>query len=341
MAHLKPGYEPVAQQEHLTDAAQPQRSWHGSLLNCLGLGLGDTSLGVYTAFVTHYLPCVTFGTSHRRAFGHPSRPIWSALRPALIIFYLMMLSWAHYASQAALFANECVVPPPARHAHHQHHRHGIHDVHSGSHMHKEGPFKEGPFHGGPKAPRQFGPSFDLRFFEVNADGMVTKLHAHPAPKSMLTHAKWRCAKLFGARLDASRPEASPVCERLASVGLSLNLWTIAYFLLVVFYGAAQRTQMRQRFGIEGSRMGDFCTWFWCMQCALCQESRTMTVNNVENGVWQGREHTGLPVVAAADVAEAPIVPVMSTGAVPIKGSGQQTGSEGLSKAEKAAAAAKL
>lgn len=72
--------------------------------------------------------------------------------------------------QAALFANECVVPPPARHAHHQHHRHGIHDVHSGSHMHKEGPFKEGPFHGGPKAPRQFGPSFDLRFFEVNADG---------------------------------------------------------------------------------------------------------------------------------------------------------------------------
>lgn len=67
----------------------------------------------------------------------------------------------------------------------------------------------------------------------------------------------------------------------------------------------------------------------------------MTVNNVEYGVWQGREHTGLPVVAAADVAEAPIVPVMSTGAVPIKGSGQPIGSEGLSEAEKAAAAAKL
>ncbi len=60
MAQVKPGYETVAHQEVDLQQEQP-RNWHGSLLNCCGLGLGSTVLGVSTAYITHYLPCVTFG----------------------------------------------------------------------------------------------------------------------------------------------------------------------------------------------------------------------------------------------------------------------------------------
>jgi len=59
------------------------------------------------------------------------------------------------------------------------------------------------------------------------------------------------------------------------------------FFAGVAYCAYRRTQLREKFGIAGTRFGDFCTWLWCGPCALCQETRTLWTNNVEDGVWRG------------------------------------------------------
>lgn len=40
------------------------------------------------------------------------------------------------------------------------------------------------------------------------------------------------------------------------------------------YLARRRTLIRQRFGIAGSRFRDFCMFFWCHCCALCQVRAT-------------------------------------------------------------------
>lgn len=309
MAQVKPGYETVAHQEVDLQQEQP-RNWHGSLLNCCGLGLGSTVLGVSTAYITHYLPCVTFGTSIRRAFGR------SALRPALVVFTFMLLSWAHYATQAAFVANECVYAPPSADA----------DGYTGVHV------QQASHH---QVPRHMGPGFEMHVFELDADGTVTEKQVRTPSKAMMKHTHRRCAKMFGAPLDPNRVNQSARCQRLTTAGMTLNLATITYFLMLVFYGAALRTQMRERFGIKGSRMGDFCSWFWCMQCAMCQESRTMAANNVEGGVWLGRDHQ-LTIVSAADMVTAPDVPVMATG-VPVN----KTGQDELSQAEQNCATAKL
>lgn len=63
--------------------------------------------------------------------------------------------------------------------------------------------------------------------------------------------------------------------------------------------------------------------------SLCylQESRTLEINNVEDGVWIGRTDLSL-VVSAADMIEAPAAPVM-------------TSAQPLSQSEREQAAAKL
>ncbi len=66
------------------------------------------------------------------------------------------------------------------------------------------------------------------------------------------------------------------------VGVLLVLGTIG-----TIYAACRRTQIRKKFGIAGSFMGDCCMWFWCPTCALCQETRTLWHNNVSEGVWYG------------------------------------------------------
>ena len=53
------------------------------------------------------------------------------------------------------------------------------------------------------------------------------------------------------------------------------------------YAARRRTQIREKFGIAGSRMSDMCSWLWCPLCSLCQETRTIWSNNVHEGVWYG------------------------------------------------------
>ena len=75
----------------------------------------------------------------------------------------------------------------------------------------------------------------------------------------------------------------------------------------VLYAGRRRTQMREKFGIAGTRLSDLCSWLWCPLCSLCQETRTLWSNNVHEGVWYGRTQ----LVAAEPVMEAPMVKQMT------------------------------
>lgn len=76
------------------------------------------------------------------------------------------------------------------------------------------------------------------------------------------------------------------------------------------YAARRRTEIRKKFGIAGTYMGDICTWIWCPGPALCQEARTLWHNNVHDGVWFGP--TQLNVVdALAAQHDAPALNTMS------------------------------
>ncbi|CAJ1936292.1 unnamed protein product [Sphenostylis stenocarpa] len=62
---------------------------------------------------------------------------------------------------------------------------------------------------------------------------------------------------------------------------------------VVSFGAYLgffRTRLRKKFNIKGSDSSlDDCVYhFACPCCTLCQESRTLEMNNVQDGTWHGR-----------------------------------------------------
>ena len=51
-------------------------------------------------------------------------------------------------------------------------------------------------------------------------------------------------------------------------------------------------------------------WIFCPTCALCQETRTLAANNVEAGIWRGRNPTNTVQYASME-AVAPSVHVMA------------------------------
>lgn len=144
-------------------------------------------------------------------------------------------------------------------------------------------------------PRRLGPAFGA------PDGGLS-----------MTDVRARAAKPFGRPIDAGKVD-SELCRRLVHTSTILNLISIVYTAYIIVLGARLRTAMRERFGIEGSRFKDVVAWLCCMPCAMCQEARTMAVNNVEAGVWHGTA-AGLPIYFAAAETQAPSVPVMSADA---------------------------
>ena len=76
------------------------------------------------------------------------------------------------------------------------------------------------------------------------------------------------------------------------------------------YAARRRTEIRTKFGIAGSRLGDFCTWCWCPGPALCQEARTLWHNNVNDGIWFGPTQFTVTDTAATLPYSAPAVKIM-------------------------------
>jgi len=65
------------------------------------------------------------------------------------------------------------------------------------------------------------------------------------------------------------------------------------FIVIIALGTASRIAMKNKFNI-GSRSscGPSAAWLFCAPCALCQETRTLRMNNVDQGIWAG----GDPIV---------------------------------------------
>ncbi|TKY71608.1 PLANT CADMIUM RESISTANCE 8 [Spatholobus suberectus] len=68
---------------------------------------------------------------------------------------------------------------------------------------------------------------------------------------------------------------------------------VAFIIAVGAYLGFYRTRMRKKFNIKGSdsSLDDCIFHFLCPCCTLCQESRTLEMNNVQNGTWHGRGDT--------------------------------------------------
>ncbi|KAJ9136260.1 hypothetical protein P3X46_033352 [Hevea brasiliensis] len=68
---------------------------------------------------------------------------------------------------------------------------------------------------------------------------------------------------------------------------------VAFTISIGMYLGFFRTQMRKKFNIRGSdsSLDDSVYHIFCSCCALCQESRTLEMNNVQNGTWHGRGDT--------------------------------------------------
>lgn len=68
---------------------------------------------------------------------------------------------------------------------------------------------------------------------------------------------------------------------------------VAFALSVGTYLGFYRTQIRKKFNIMGSDSSlDDCVYHLiCSCCALSQESRTLEMNNVQDGIWHGRGDT--------------------------------------------------
>ena len=71
-------------------------------------------------------------------------------------------------------------------------------------------------------------------------------------------------------------------------------------LLIIVLGTMNRTALRKKFGLEGNIVTDCLLWAFCTPCVLCQETRTLWYNSVEDGVWHGPPQVfEIPVVQGA------------------------------------------
>jgi hypothetical protein len=50
--------------------------------------------------------------------------------------------------------------------------------------------------------------------------------------------------------------------------------------------------MRLRFNIPGDEWEDYLYWLCCGPCTMCQETRTLSTNGVEDGVWPSNTGNG-------------------------------------------------
>ncbi|KAL3627622.1 hypothetical protein CASFOL_028985 [Castilleja foliolosa] len=68
---------------------------------------------------------------------------------------------------------------------------------------------------------------------------------------------------------------------------------ISFALSVGIYHGYHRMKIRKKFNIKGGESSfDDCLYHLiCPCCTLCQESRTLEMNNVQDGIWHGRGDT--------------------------------------------------
>ncbi|XP_034697824.1 uncharacterized protein LOC117923578 [Vitis riparia] len=68
---------------------------------------------------------------------------------------------------------------------------------------------------------------------------------------------------------------------------------VAFTISIGTYMGFFRTQIKKKFNIRGgdSSLDDCVYHLICPCCTLCQESRTLEMNNVQDGTWHGRGDT--------------------------------------------------
>ncbi|KAK3431736.1 hypothetical protein EUGRSUZ_E03677 [Eucalyptus grandis] len=89
------------------------------------------------------------------------------------------------------------------------------------------------------------------------------------------------------------------CAFFSVIAFAVTKRPLFIYLAVAFafslgtYMGLFRAQIRKKFNIKGSDSSlDDCVYhFICPCCALCQESRTLEMNNVQDGIWHGRGDT--------------------------------------------------
>ena len=60
------------------------------------------------------------------------------------------------------------------------------------------------------------------------------------------------------------------------------------FVVIVAMGTSSRLAMKRKFNIGSqSTCLPGVAWSLCGPCALCQETRTLRLNNVDQGIWSG------------------------------------------------------
>ncbi|CAL5062239.1 unnamed protein product [Urochloa decumbens] len=96
---------------------------------------------------------------------------------------------------------------------------------------------------------------------------------------------------------------------------------LASVLLIAIYTGYFRRRIRKQFNIRGteSSLDDCVLHLICPCCTLCQEARTLEMNNIQCGVWHGRGDTiclgsnGEGNKAFAALNKASLVPIKSPG----------------------------
>ncbi|KAF8030027.1 hypothetical protein BT93_E2447 [Corymbia citriodora subsp. variegata] len=89
------------------------------------------------------------------------------------------------------------------------------------------------------------------------------------------------------------------CALFSVIAFAVTKRHLFLYLAVAFafslgtYMGLFRTQIRKKFNIKGtdSALDDCVYHFICPCCALSQESRTLEMNNVQDGIWHGRGDT--------------------------------------------------
>lgn len=85
---------------------------------------------------------------------------------------------------------------------------------------------------------------------------------------------------------------------LCAYGRQYLYTAITVLICAAAYASFYRIQIRRKFNIKGSDLDgvvsafdDSLNHFICGCCALCQEARTLEMNNVQDGNWRGRGDT--------------------------------------------------
>lgn len=92
-------------------------------------------------------------------------------------------------------------------------------------------------------------------------------------------------------------EAELNCSNTNQIQYLVILAQVVFVLFFLAYkGIAWRNRslLREKFGLPGGSVTDLLLWVFCAPCALCQETRTMMANNVQNGMWHGPDAMMVP-----------------------------------------------